>query len=173
MNGWVERLHELGNIAGGYGARNSYLSDWATIAHVPNDVWVASWYTNTYDPAASVYGISWLNGLWINHQRMRQYTGGHNETWGGIKFNIDSDVADGMVAMPPSKPLEQPGYPQDDSHPGRRMASADQGWLILGNILYWTDNQGKNWQDISPGSVQVLISCPPGKAGHFLPKSRT
>ncbi len=25
MNGWVERLHELGNLAGGYGTRNSYL----------------------------------------------------------------------------------------------------------------------------------------------------
>ena len=163
MNGWVERLHELGNIAGGYGSRNSYVTDWATIANVPNDVWVASWYTNTYDPAASVYGISWLNGLWINNQRLRQYTGGHNETWGNIKFNIDSDVADGMVAMPPSKPLSNPVVPKTIPIQDTGWLSADQGWLILGDTLYRTDDQGKNWQAISPGSVQRAYFLPSGE----------
>jgi photosystem II stability/assembly factor-like uncharacterized protein len=164
MNGWVERLHELGNIAGGYGSRNSYLADWATIAHIPNDVWVASWYTNNYDPAASVYGISWLNGLWIYHQRIRQYTGGHNETWGNIKFNIDSDVADGMVAMPPTKPVNNPSVAKTIPIQDTGWLSADQGWLILGDILYRTDNRGKNWQDISPGSVQRAYFLPSGEA---------
>ncbi|MFZ0534146.1 MAG: glycoside hydrolase domain-containing protein, partial [Anaerolineales bacterium] len=95
MNGWVERLHELGNLAGGYGTRNSYPWDWATIPNIPDDVWPASWYTDRYDPYASIYGISWLDGLWTNHQRIRQYAGDHNERWGVVEFNIDSDVADG------------------------------------------------------------------------------
>jgi photosystem II stability/assembly factor-like uncharacterized protein len=164
MNGWVERLHELGNIAGGYGSRNSYLADWATITHIPNDVWVASWYTNTYDPAASVYGISWLNGLWVNHQRFRQYAGGHNETWGSIKFNIDSNVADGVVAMPSSKLLSNPVIPKTIPIQDTGWLSADQGWLIQGDTLYWTDDQGKNWQDISPGSVQRAYFLPSGDA---------
>jgi hypothetical protein len=108
MNGWVGRLHELGNFAGGYGGRNSFVTDWAGIANVPDDVWAASWYTTVYDPNATVVGITWLNGLWGNHQRIRQYAGDHNETWGSIKFNIDSDVADGVVALPPTGPLAIP-----------------------------------------------------------------
>ena len=35
INGWSERLGELGNLSGGYGSRNSYLADWATIAKCP------------------------------------------------------------------------------------------------------------------------------------------
>jgi glucose/arabinose dehydrogenase len=37
---------------------------------------------------------------WANHQRIRQYEGGHNETWGTISLNIDSNVLDGVVAVP-------------------------------------------------------------------------
>ena len=107
INGWSERLGELGNLSGGYGSRNSYLADWATIVNAPDDAWPASWYTNNYDPSATVFGITWLEGLWTNHQRIRQYAGGHNETWGGITFNIDTDVADGMVAMPPARSLRK------------------------------------------------------------------
>lgn len=43
-----------------------------------------------------MYNLS--NSLWNNHQRIRQYTGGHNETWGGLTLNIDSDVSEGVVA---------------------------------------------------------------------------
>ena len=102
INGWVGRLDELGNKAGGYGTRNSFVADWATIPNPPDNVWAASWYTNNYDPAASTLGITWLEGLWTKHQRIRQYAGDHGETWGGVRFAIDSDVADGAVAMPPT-----------------------------------------------------------------------
>jgi hypothetical protein len=164
MNGWVQRLHELGNFAGGYGGRNSYASDWATIANVPNDIWAASWYTNTYDPSASVFGLTWLNGLWTNHQRIRQYTGGHDETWGGIKFNIDSDVADGVVALPPTKPLVDPIVTKSLSIEDTGWISVDRGWLVSGSKLYWTDDQGKNWKDLSPEPIQIAYFLPSGQA---------
>ncbi|HEX9089895.1 MAG TPA: glycoside hydrolase domain-containing protein, partial [Anaerolineales bacterium] len=108
MNGWVQRLHELGNLAGGYGTRNSFITDWAAIPNAPDDVWPAAWYADTYDPYASVYGIPWLQGLWTTHQRVRQYAGDHSEHWGGVGLGIDSDVADGMVAMPPAGQLASP-----------------------------------------------------------------
>jgi hypothetical protein len=164
LNGWVERLHELGNIAGGYGTHNSYVEDWATISNIPNDIWAASWYTDTYDPGASVLGITWLNGLWTNHQRIRQYAGSHNETWGSIKFNIDSDVADGVVALPPIKLLANPIVTSSHSINDVGWLSVNQGWLVSGNRLYWTNDQGKNWQDISPGSVQLAYFLPSGQA---------
>jgi hypothetical protein len=164
MNGWVERLHELGNLAGGYGAHNSYVEDWAAIAHIPDDVWAASWYTDAYDPYASVYGISWLGGLWTNHQRIRQYAGDHHESWGGIGITIDSDVADGVVAMPPSGALANPIVISSPSIEDSGWLSAEQGWLVSANRLYWTNDRGENWEDISPAPVQLAYFRLDGQA---------
>ena len=164
MNGWVERLHELGNIAGGYGSHNSYVEDWANLANIPDDVWAASWYADTYDPYASVLGIPWLQGLWTNHQRIRQYAGDHHESWGGIGIAIDSDVADGMVAMPPSNPLSISTVIAGPSIGDAGWLSLEQGWLVSGNRLYWTNNRGKNWADISPAPVQLAYFLPSGQA---------
>jgi len=94
VNAWVVRLHQLGDKAGVYGSGANAASDWATIANPPDAVWIANWNGST-----SVYGLSGLpDSYWVNHQRIHQYEGGHNETWGGVTFNIDSDSADGPVA---------------------------------------------------------------------------
>jgi hypothetical protein len=94
VEGWVTRLHQLGNRAGVYGAGINAADDWAKIANPPDAVWIASWNGST-----SVFGLSGLpDTLWSNHQRIHQFQGGHNETWGGVTFNIDSDSSDGPVA---------------------------------------------------------------------------
>jgi hypothetical protein len=163
INGWVERLGELGNLAGGYGAHNSYVEDWVNIPHVPDDVWAASWYANAYDPYASVYGIAWLDGLWTYHQRIRQYAGDHHESWGGIGITIDSDVADGVVAMPPSGVLASPSVLSDPSIQDSGWLSTQQGWLVADYHLYWTSDRGINWIDISPALVQLAYYLPSGQ----------
>ena len=41
---------------------------------------------------------------WANHQRIHQYRGGHDDTYGGVTINIDSDYVDGAtvgVGTPP------------------------------------------------------------------------
>ncbi len=94
VNGWVERMHQRGNRAGVYGSPANASADWAGIANPPDAVWLAAWNGNT-----SVFGISGISdSLWKNHQRLHQYRGDHNETWGGVTFNIDSNSADGPVA---------------------------------------------------------------------------
>ena len=96
VNAWVEQLHRLGDVAGVYGAGSNAAADWAPIANPPDAVWIANWNGNP-----SVFGLSGLpDSLWPNHQRLHQYQGGHNETWGGVTFNIDSDSADGPLAGP-------------------------------------------------------------------------
>jgi photosystem II stability/assembly factor-like uncharacterized protein len=125
VNGWVSHLHdhtwvthpqELGNLAGVYGATGVYysqtgcsagLGDYLTIANVPDAIWPARWYlpagVGTYDPTASVWDIGSCipTTVWANHQRIRQYAGDHYETWGGLRMGtIDSDVLDGVVAVP-------------------------------------------------------------------------
>jgi putative cell wall-binding protein len=39
--------------------------------------------------------------LWSQHQRIHQYFGGHNETYGSTPLNIDSDQVDLAPAVPP------------------------------------------------------------------------
>ncbi len=97
LDGWVERLHELGHRAGVYGL-SATAASWASHANPTDDVWVANWIYNSYTPEATVWNVYGLpDDLWTEHQRIRQYTGGHLETWGGVTINIDSNVADGHV----------------------------------------------------------------------------
>ena len=164
MNGWVERLGELGNLAGGYGAHNSYVVDWASNPQVPTDVWAADWYATGYDSYASVYNIPWLQGLWTNHQRIRQYAGEHHESWGGIGIAIDSDVADGLVAMPPAGLRVNPLVISSPSIEDTGWLTTDRGWLVSQGQLYWTADQGNSWVDISPSVTQLASFLSDGQA---------
>ena len=108
MNGWVSQLHVRGNLAGAYGSTlcNTGLSDFLTLANVPDAIWPARWYHNLgqgyYDPTATVWNLGSCisNTVWADHQRIRQYEGDHEETWGNLTLGIDSNVLDGVVAIP-------------------------------------------------------------------------
>ena len=108
MNGWVSQLHARGNLAGVYASTlcNTGLSDFLTISNVPDVIWPARWYhslgSGYYDPDASVWdlGSCLPNTVWSHHQRIRQYEGDHNESWGNVPLRIDSNVLDGIVAIP-------------------------------------------------------------------------
>jgi photosystem II stability/assembly factor-like uncharacterized protein len=94
IQGWVTELHKRGNLAGVYGAPANAGDDWSVIFNPPDDVWIADWNGST-----SVYGLAGLsNNAWDHDQRIHQYEGVHNETWGGVTFSIDSDSSDGAVA---------------------------------------------------------------------------
>jgi photosystem II stability/assembly factor-like uncharacterized protein len=100
IDGWTVTLHQHGLYAGVYGSTcSSRVSDFAGLPHVPDFVWLASWsQPYAYDPNASVWNLPCLdNSLWTQQQRLRQYNGDHNETWGGVTLNIDSDVLAGAV----------------------------------------------------------------------------
>jgi len=100
ISGWSGQLRARGNQAGVYGSPcGSALSDFASLSHVPDAIWPAHWIYTSYNRNATVWNLACLsNALWTNSQRIRQYTGGHNETWGGVTLNIDSNVLDGVVA---------------------------------------------------------------------------
>jgi len=167
VNGWVERLHELGDLAGVYGgAYSSYPSDWATIANVPDDVWLAAWYTNYYDPAATVWVPSYVsNDLWAYHQRLRQYAGGHNEEWGNLTLNIDSNITDGQVLALLPDSLEEaqtrreiPSFVDGTAVEGLGALSAGEAWILLGGRVYRTSDGGMSWTNINPGQAPILAA---------------
>jgi len=99
INGWVERMTELGMIGGVYSTGRP-LSQFADLPNPPPVIWAAHWIYPSYNPEATVWDVSYLsNDLWKDRQRLRQYAGGHPETWGEVRMTIDSNVMDGMVSF--------------------------------------------------------------------------
>ena len=114
----------------------------------PDDVWIAHWIDQDYNPFATVWDVTCLsNDLWPDHQRVRQYAGDHTETWGGLPLRIDSNVLDGeVVALASSDTLTttvttnlEVVLPQ--LTPQLRdlgLLSPDQGWVLVDDRLLMT-----------------------------------
>jgi len=109
LSAWTDRLHALDHVSGVYSSAGSGIRmlDNARVNRpgkfaLPDQIWVARWSgvpgqindsQNTYLRADG----------WTPHARVHQYKGGHNETWGGVTINIDSNYLDlgrGSVAAP-------------------------------------------------------------------------
>ncbi|MEO7673762.1 MAG: FG-GAP-like repeat-containing protein, partial [Pyrinomonadaceae bacterium] len=99
LKGWTDRIKELGYKSGTYGSPKNAIEDWQFMppASRMDAVWMARW-----DNVPSVWTyISFANfpaNVWDNHQRIKQWQAPHNETWGGVTFNIDGNIADAPVA---------------------------------------------------------------------------
>jgi hypothetical protein len=100
-NGWVYGLNSRGYQAGMYSSLCSGIVDLqaglATAKWIMNHIWIAAW-NNT----PNIFGfnippcpLSDLN--WMFNQRVHQFKGGHDETWGGVTINIDSNAVDGAT----------------------------------------------------------------------------
>jgi hypothetical protein len=109
VGAWVGELRALGFVPGVYGSAASTIRDVSTLGtSTPDVIWIANW-----NGVESVFGDQYVSdALWPSHQRVHQYKGGHNETYGGVTINIDSNVVDsivvGGVAPPPPPPQPAP-----------------------------------------------------------------
>jgi Domain of unknown function (DUF1906) len=97
LGGWTSALHAAGYVSGVYSSANSGMTDLARQYgnggySRPDDIWIADWNS---EPVLTDHSVP--AGDWANHQRLHQYSGPHNESWGGGTLNIDSDAADGLV----------------------------------------------------------------------------
>jgi hypothetical protein len=94
---WTTQLHAAGYISGVYSSSDSGISDLAAVYGTsfvePDDLWVANW-----NNAASTADPNVPTADWGNNQRIHQYKGGHDDTYGGATLNIDTDWVDGAVA---------------------------------------------------------------------------
>lgn len=93
LHAWTNKIHQLGYVSGVYSSAGSGIKmlDDARINRpgkfaLPDAIWIARWdgIANTSTSYISEYG-------WQPHKRVKQYRGGHNETWGGVTINIDSN----------------------------------------------------------------------------------
>ena len=99
LKGWTDRIKELGYKSGVYGSPKNAQEDWVGLppASKMDAIWMARW-----DNITSVWTYltfpNFPTNEWADHQRIKQWQAPHNETWGGVTFNIDGNNSDGPVA---------------------------------------------------------------------------
>ena len=145
LSGWTSQLHTSGYLSGVYGNGDSAITDlvdqYGTSYREPDDIWIADWngQQTTSDPYAP-------SSEWANHQRLHQYSGGHNETYGGVTINIDSNYLDAATAgasgAAPSQgppPVPPPSLAISPASDGTTNVTASwaggsglAGWRVLG-----------------------------------------
>ncbi|WP_210649410.1 glycoside hydrolase domain-containing protein [Nocardioides sp. SYSU D00065] len=102
---WVTRIKQHGYVAGFYSSASSgikMLDDARTQRPgqfaLPDRIWIARWDGQANTSTTYIGEDGWRPG-----GRMKQYRGGHDETWGGVTINIDSNFIDlgaGSVPRP-------------------------------------------------------------------------
>lgn len=109
LSAWTEQLHALGYVSGTYSSGASGIADLGRAIGgpytLPDDLWSANWNNaqNTLEPYLP-------STAWPSHQRIHQYRGGHNETYGLMSINLDNNYVEGAtvgvgVAKPELPPL--------------------------------------------------------------------
>ena len=109
LSAWTQELHARNYLSGVYSSLGSGISDlinYAGSIQEPDTIDFADW-----DGVASTSGAGLPSNDWDNNQRIKQYQGGHNETYGGYTINIDNDQLDttlyggsnggGVIPAPP------------------------------------------------------------------------
>lgn len=115
LNSWTVQLHLRGYVSGVYAESGNGMTVIINALNTPgfvgpDDIWDANW-----DGISSVFGDPNIpNTIWADHQRIHQYLGPQNETYGGVTLNIDSDAVDAAtygsgssVSGPPSSRPER------------------------------------------------------------------
>jgi hypothetical protein len=93
VQGWVDQLAVApAQPSGVYTSTcGGFMDQFASIARPPDFIDGASWDGNPSTSSMSCVS----SGHWTQHQRHKQYQGGHNETWNGVTLNVDSDCSNG------------------------------------------------------------------------------
>lgn len=130
LDAWTSRLHERSYVSGVYGSTGSTIKNMvAEIGnpsyHLPDDLWIADY--NAENPHTT-NSSSVPSNAWTQHQRIKQYQGGHNETYSGVTINIDRDLVDGAVSGPGNgtvtPPDSEPPVGQMQSPPSNSSVTA-------------------------------------------------
>jgi hypothetical protein len=115
LSAWTTELHAHGYVSGVYSSENSGIRDLVAANGTgfvePDELWIANWNGQANTNSSVVPSTEWAN-----HQRLHQYQGGHDATYGGVTINIDSDyvdadVADGGALFPNGAYVQESGSP--------------------------------------------------------------
>lgn len=142
---WTTELHAHGYLAGVYSSSSSGISDlvaqYGTGYAEPDEIWIADW--NGQETTSSGYVPS---SEWANHQRIHQYQGAHNATYGGVTINLDSDYLDAGAAS---------GSPLFPDGTFVQVAGSPLFWEIAGGAPLYVSA----WSDV--GGPQTVTTITP------------
>lgn len=106
ISGWTTELHDRGYLSGEYSSAGSGITDLVDQVGTGNyalpDQIDFAWWNGVADTDGGSYIPA---GDWDQHQRIHQYHGGADETYGGVTINVDGnylDVGAGGVSTPPA-----------------------------------------------------------------------
>jgi hypothetical protein len=95
LSAWTWKLHGLDFVSGVYSSASSGIAmlDDARVNRpgkfdLPDQIWIARW-----DGVANT-STSYIREDGWRQARVKQYRGGHDEVWGGVRINIDSNYLD-------------------------------------------------------------------------------
>ena len=150
---WTTELHARGYQSGVYSSAGSGVTD--LVAQVgtgyvePDQIWNAEWNgqastSSGYIPAAD----------WPNHQRLHQYQGGHNATYGGVTINIDSNYVDagaasGSVLFPNGTFVQVSGTPEFWEIAGGAPVLVSD-WTAVGGVQPYTVITQQQFDSLNP-----------------------
>lgn len=133
---WTRRLHQLGYASGFYSSAASgikLLDDERVRAGsphtLPDQIWIADWDGKRNTSTSYIRSDGWQDG-----GRAKQYLGGHNERYGGVTINIDSNwlelrtpkIPGGSAAPAPAPaPAPKPPATGRPSNPTPRYTGAN------------------------------------------------
>ncbi|MFJ9953481.1 glycoside hydrolase domain-containing protein [Kitasatospora sp. NPDC091207] len=177
LSAWTTRLHARGYLSGVYGSAGSTISDLVAnySSYAMPDVidfaaWPGSGGTSTSDPAIP-------DQLWADHQRIHQYTGGRDETYGGITINIDADYLDVRLAAAAGRGWDDFGDGRQNPAIGREANGAMIAFAVSPDQqgLYYREQTAPNsgwgsWQRLGGpvGGLPVVGRNPDGRLELFV-----
>jgi hypothetical protein len=90
---WTNGLHQRGYLSGFYSSASTGITD--LVDHTSGGYQLPDVIDNGEWNGSVTTSSSYIPSLdWNRHQRIHQYAGGHNETYGGDTISIDSDYLD-------------------------------------------------------------------------------
>jgi hypothetical protein len=154
LSAWTTQLHALGYGSGVYSSGASGIADLGRAIGgpyaLPDNIWSANWNgaQNTLEPYLPATA-------WADHQRIHQYRGGHNETYGLMTINLDNNYVDGATVgaatAPPKLPPLTVAHVQPD-------AGTVRVWVRCG----WPEGESCPGQIVLRTHARVPLRARPG-----------
>jgi glycoside hydrolase-like protein len=164
LSAWTTQLHASGYQSGVYSSEASGIND--LVAQVgtgytePDDIWIANWNGSQSTADSNVPSQDWAA-----HERLHQYQGAHNETYSGVKINIDGDYLDAATAAAGTGSVVAAAPPPAPA-PSLSVTAGPDGSVNL--TPSWTGATGVTaWQVIAGASPTALTWI--GPTGAHLP----